>query len=140
MHGQGLIAATSMSLTGTRDSPEGGFKRGFGARRQYEVSVAKLRAGAAVGGLEFPNFFAIPPRGRDYAGLARLRRLPPRSGLDRLAVGTSVSRRRILSRDKPQIELERHGPGKLDSRKVRVRRIQNVVPFADNYGRNGQNC
>jgi hypothetical protein len=58
--------------------------------------------------------------------------------LDELAVGLFFDRRR-LPRDQPQIEPESLRSGKLDACKLRVRGIQNVVPFSKDYGRDGQN-
>ena len=58
--------------------------------------------------------------------------------LDELAVGLFFGRRR-LPRDKPQIEPKTLRLRKLAARKLRVRGIQNVVPFSKNYGRDGQN-
>jgi GAF domain-containing protein len=58
--------------------------------------------------------------------------------LDELAVGLFFGRR-LLPRDQPQIEPESLRSGKLDARKLRVRGIQNVVPFSKDYERDGQN-
>ena len=59
--------------------------------------------------------------------------------LDELAAGLFGGQRR-LPRDQPQIEPKSLKLGKLDSRKVRVRGIQNVVPLANDNRRHGQNC
>ena len=116
-------------------------KRDF-VRGAEQVSVAKLRAAAAHAVVVWnsrtsSHFFR---RDGGCAALARLIRTRAPIRLDRLAVGSSLSRRRLFSCDKPQIEPESVGLGKLDSHKVRVCRIQNVVPFPDNYRRDRQNC
>jgi hypothetical protein len=105
----------------------------------WDLRQAHYDRGAWCSGI--PNVLAFLPSSRlALRGSHATRWGSPRSGLDRLAAESSLSRWWLASGHKPQIEPKRLGLGERNSSKVRVRRIQNVVPFPDNYRRNGQNC